>query len=110
MGGGKRLTSAATIDKRSDFGLVSRPETIDKFRHCASVVPHRESAPRKRFSAASPCIGLDDDVERALVEMADLDLSFFAEHHGFHPITGDVIAAHLDLGDGLIVKPNMQHR
>src|SRR5579883_564425 len=97
MSNGEGPLGEAALDEFRKLRLIRGAETIDEFRNGAAVVSHGESSVFHRLSCAAGTEAFYGDIERFLVEMADLDLAALAEDECFDAIAGDVIAADLDL-------------
>src|SRR5215469_9012663 len=93
----ERFAADTAVDEGSDFRLVRGAKAIDELGQRLLVVAHAERTEGKGLFAATAAICLHDNVERFLIEPADLDLAFLSEENCLHAIAGDVVARHLNL-------------
>lgn len=84
-------------------------ETVDEFGQRLAVVAHGEHLVRDGLDGMAFGVGFNGDLKGTLVEAANVDLAFLAEDDGLNAIAGDVIAADLDLGNG-VFEPAMYRR
>ncbi len=108
VAGREGRTVAAAFDEGCEFGFVGSAETIDKFRERSHIVARLERFKRERFRAAAPAIGFDRDAGKLLIEVADVDLPFFAENDSFHAVARHVVAANLDVRQQIFTEPETE--
>jgi hypothetical protein len=71
-------------------------ESFDEFGNLSAIIPHGVCLELDTLVAT---IGFEYDFTPALIEAADVDLTFFAVDPNFDPISRNVIAAYADLCD-----------